>query len=140
METTFVLQHSYEIDGIDETKFIGVYATKELAEASILRLKNKPGFRDRPENFQISEYELNKDHWVEGYAVMTTIQVKDNKNKWKTVQAEYLINNTYQIIEYYENDSLGEFKHLDIVECEERDGEIYAIKLINDNSQSTIIK
>ena len=128
------MQHSYEVDGIDETKFIGVYATKEIAEAAIIRLKNKPGFRDRPENFQISEYELNKDHWVDGYAVMTTIQVKDNKNKWKTVQAEYLINNTYQIIEFYENDSLGEFKHNDIVECEERDGEIYAIKLIKDNS------
>jgi hypothetical protein len=131
MKSAFVLQHSYEINGNDETKFIGVYATNELAEDAILRLKIQPGFRDRPEDFHISEYELNKDHWVEGYAVMTTIQVKDIDNKWTTVQAECLINNTYQIIELYDNDSLGEFKHLDIVECEERDNDLFAIKLIS---------
>ena len=134
MKSAFVLQHSYEIDGNDETKFIGVYATNELAEEAILRLKIQPGFRDRPEDFHISEYEINKDHWVEGYAVMTTIQVKDNNDKWTTVQAERLIDNTYQIIELYDNDSLGEFKHLDIVECEERDNDLFAIKLVGKQS------
>jgi hypothetical protein len=134
MKSAFVLQHSYEVDGNDETKFIGVYATYELAEEAILRLRTQPGFRDRPEDFHISEYEINKDHWVEGYAVMTTIQVKDKNNKWTTVQAEYLKHNTYQIIELYDNDSLGEFKHLDIVECEERDSNLFASKLITKHS------
>ncbi len=131
MKSAFVLEHSYEINGNDETKLIGIYSTNELAEEAILRLKIQPGFRDRPEDFHISEYELNKDNWVEGYAIMTTIQVKNNDNKWTTVQAELLINNTYQIIELYDNDSLGEFKHLDIVECEERDNDLFVIKLVS---------
>jgi hypothetical protein len=134
MKSVFILEHSYEINEIDETKFIGVYETKELAEEAILRLKTQPGFRDRQEDFHISENELNKDNWVEGFAAMTTIQVKDNNNKWTTVQAECLANNTYQIIELYNNDSLGEFKHLDIVECETRDNDLFAIKLISKHS------
>lgn len=130
MKSAFVLQHSYEIDGNDETKFIGVYETKELAEQAILRLKIQPGFCDRPEDFHVSEYEINKDHWVEGYSTVTTIQVRDKDNRWTTVEAKWLMNNTYQIIELYDNDSLGEFKHLDIVECEERDNDLFAIKLV----------
>jgi hypothetical protein len=131
MKSVFILEHYYEINEIDETKFIGVYETKELAEEAILRLKTQPGFRDRPNDFHIAETELNKDNWIEGYATMVTIQVKNFNNKWTTVAAELLINNTYQIIELYNNDSLGEFKHLDIVECEERDNDLFAIKLVN---------
>jgi hypothetical protein len=41
-------------------------------------------------------------------------------------------NKTYQIHELSENDLLGHFKHLDIVECEERDNQLYAVKLVND--------
>ncbi len=31
METVFTLQHAYELDGHDEVKFIGVYATSAYA-------------------------------------------------------------------------------------------------------------
>lgn len=133
MKTVFVLQHSYEIDGHDETKFIGVYSTQEQADQAINRLKDQPGFRDKLDSFHVSEYEINKDHWTEGYATMTTIQVKNKFNEWTTVQADCLPNNTYQIIELYENDSLGPFKHLDIVECEKKDNDLYAIRLVSKN-------
>ena len=135
METVFVLQHSYEKDGYDETKFIGVYSTNEQAEQAVKRLKERPGFRDRQTDFHIDKYELNQDHWTEGYSVMTTIKVKRNDNTWTTVEAECLANNTYKIFELYENDTLGEFKHLDIVECEEKNNDLYAVKLVrHDNS------
>lgn len=71
MRTIFVLQHSYERDGCEETKFIGVYDSHELAQAAVERLKNKQGFRDRKDDFCIDEYELNKDHWTEGFVVVT---------------------------------------------------------------------
>ena len=134
MKTVFVLQHSYERDFCDETKFIGVYATNELAQAALERLKIQPGFRDRQENFCIDEYELDKDHWTEGFSVMTAVEVKDKDGNWMTVEAVQLINGTYQIIETYRNDELGEFKNLDIVKCEIIDNVLYAKELVGRQS------
>jgi len=66
MKSVFVLQHSYERPvGIDESKFIGVYATRAKADAAVKRLMIQPGFRDHPDEFCIDEYELNQDHWGE---------------------------------------------------------------------------
>jgi hypothetical protein len=67
MKTVFVLQHSYELEGCDETKFIGVYSSHEEAQQAILRIKNKPGFRLRQNDFHATEYEINKDQWVDGF-------------------------------------------------------------------------
>lgn len=131
MKTVFILEHSYELNGHDETKFIGVYSTNEMAELALNRLKDKNGFKYQPEAFIISECELNKDNWTEGFATMTSIQVKNNDNKWTTVEAECLPNNQYKIWELYNNESLGEFKHLDIVECEEKDNDLFAVKLVS---------
>jgi len=68
--TVFVVQHSYEVEpcGHDETKFIGVYSTRDLAEAAVKRLSEQPGFRDKPDCFFIEEYAVDQDHWTEGYA------------------------------------------------------------------------
>jgi hypothetical protein len=130
MKTVFILEHSYELNEHEETKFIGVYSTYEMAELAISRLKDKNGFKYRPEAFTISECELNKDNWTEGFATMTNIQVKSKDDTWRTVVAECLPNNQYQIWELYDNDLLGEFKHLDIVECEEKDNDLFAVKLV----------
>ncbi|MCL2387017.1 MAG: hypothetical protein FWC89_05630 [Defluviitaleaceae bacterium] len=70
MKSVFVLQHSYESDccSCDETKFIGVYSTEAKAHETVERLKNVTGFCNHPvECFQIDEYELDVDHWVEGF-------------------------------------------------------------------------
>ncbi len=130
MKTVFILHHTYELDGHYEIKLIWVYSTKEQAKLAITRLKEKDGFKYRPTGFEISKYKLDQDTWVDGFATMINIQVKGKNNWWKTVQAERLPNNTYQIWELYDNDSLSEFKHLDIVECEERDDILFAIKLV----------
>lgn len=129
MKTVFILHHSYELDGHDETKLIGVYSTNGQAELAITRLKDKSGFKFRPDAFEISEYELDQDNWTEGFVTMINIQVKRKDNSWTTVQAACLPNKQYQIMELHDNDSLGEFKHLDIVECEERDNNLFAVKL-----------
>ena len=64
----FVLQHSHDLDGCDETKFIGVYRTRETADAAIARLRAQPGFRMHPDGFSIDGYDLDMDHWTEGFA------------------------------------------------------------------------
>jgi len=133
MKSVFILEHSYEKGECDETKFIGIYSNREEAEKAVGRLKTMPGFRDRPDDFHIEEYELNKDHWSEGYSTMTTIQVKDVDDQWMVVQANIISDNAYQIIEIYENHRLKEFKHLDIVECEEKDRELFAIRRVNND-------
>lgn len=68
LEGVYVLQHSYELDGCDETKFIGVYRTREAAEATIARLLKQPGFCDHPDAFSTDLYALDEDNWTEGFA------------------------------------------------------------------------
>lgn len=66
----FVLQHSYELTGCEETKMIGVYSSRVAAEATIERFSKLPGFRDKPEGFVIDEYRLDEDNWTEGFMTL----------------------------------------------------------------------
>ena len=130
MNSVFILHHSYEIDGYEETKLIGVYSSTAKAESAIERLKRKAGFRDRPDAFIIGQYELDQDHWSEGYSTMTTIKVKDINGNWKPVAAAVLLDGNYEIVEKYENDLPDDFKDGDIVRCELRDDGLYAVERV----------
>ncbi|WP_309728706.1 hypothetical protein [Chamaesiphon sp. OTE_75_metabat_556] len=68
--SVFGLQHAYERDCCDETKMIGVYASQSQAEAAIARLSGQPGFSERPDDFSIDEYELDRDNWGEGFVTI----------------------------------------------------------------------
>jgi hypothetical protein len=46
---------------------IGIFATRALAEAAVAKLKNKPGFRDNPHGFSITEARLDCAGWEEGF-------------------------------------------------------------------------
>jgi len=66
----FVLQHVHSLENdAEDVKFIGVYATREKAQAAIKRLSRVPGFSEAADGFHIDEYQVDKDHWVEGYSV-----------------------------------------------------------------------
>ena len=69
MASVFILQHTYELSetGEKETKFIGVYSSREKAQEAIRRLSLQPGFQDFPEHFYIDEYEIDRDNWCEGF-------------------------------------------------------------------------
>jgi len=54
-------------DGADTELLIGVYQTVQDANAAIERLRSKPGFVDFEQGFKIVSYELNRDHWTEGF-------------------------------------------------------------------------
>jgi hypothetical protein len=67
----YVLQHAHPLeDGEDEVKFIGVYSSRENAQAAIVRLSKTPGFSDEQTGFHIDEYQVDKDQWVEGYTTL----------------------------------------------------------------------
>jgi hypothetical protein len=62
--TVYLLWHP---DMRTDEKLIGVYRTEAEAVAAVERIKAKPGFSDTGGKFEISPYELNQDHWSEGF-------------------------------------------------------------------------
>jgi hypothetical protein len=68
MKSVFILQHVAREGADDEdVKLIGVYSTRQKAQASIARLRRQPGFRECPDGFHIDRYEIDQDCWAEGF-------------------------------------------------------------------------
>ena len=68
MTHVYVVQHLREDpDGYDDVKFIGVYSTLQKAEEAVMRHKLLPGFIETPQGFCVEQYEVDKDHWTEGF-------------------------------------------------------------------------
>jgi hypothetical protein len=67
MNSVFLVWHTHEVGGESDEKLIGVYRSREDAEAAITRLSDRPGFRDTLNGFEITEYVIGRDHWVEGF-------------------------------------------------------------------------
>jgi len=67
MESVVLLWHVHEIKGEAVEKLIGVYRTERDALDAIERLKSGPGFAQTQEGFLHERYELNRDHWTEGF-------------------------------------------------------------------------
>ena len=81
MQTVYVLQHLHMLPGdVEDVKLIGVYSSRAAALEALQRKRGAPGFRDfpalvnaagakdtAPEGFYISEYQLDVDHWSEGF-------------------------------------------------------------------------
>ncbi len=71
MKSVWLVWHIHQVSKTNkDEKLIGVYKTEADAKAAIERLHGKPGFRDRPDGFWIDAYELNMDHWTEGYVTI----------------------------------------------------------------------
>ena len=51
----------------DVELLIGVYSSEAEARAAIERVRNKRGFAEFQEGFQISPIHINRDHWTEGF-------------------------------------------------------------------------
>jgi hypothetical protein len=72
MKVVFLLWHSHDLgDNETDDKLIGAYSSETEAEAAKARTVQNVGFRDQPDGFHISGYELNRDHWTEGYVTVT---------------------------------------------------------------------
>jgi hypothetical protein len=63
-DVVYMLWHT---DAYGDEKLIGVYRTEEDALAAVERIKPKPGFSKAGGKFECTKYELNKDHWTEGF-------------------------------------------------------------------------
>lgn len=65
MDPLFVLFHS--LPETDRVKVIGIYTSRQLAEAALERARVLPGFCDEPEGFTIEQYDIDQDHWPRGF-------------------------------------------------------------------------
>jgi hypothetical protein len=64
----YVLQHVHPLaGGTEDVKLIGVYSSLGNARAAIARLTRQPGFSETPDGFHVDGYQVDKDHWLEGY-------------------------------------------------------------------------
>ena len=68
----FVLWHIHKLPGGDnDEKLIGVYSSQEMAESARETAIQLPGFKETTDGFQIDRYEVDEDHWTEGYVTVT---------------------------------------------------------------------
>jgi hypothetical protein len=71
MTSVWLLEHVHEFeDGHESVKLIGVFRTRQEAEAARSTVSDQPGFRDLPEGFSISEAQLGRIGWLEGYVTL----------------------------------------------------------------------
>jgi hypothetical protein len=73
MDSVVLLWHIHEINGEEDSTFIGVYRTEDDARSAIERLKDKPGFAETVDGFSYERYELNVDHWTEGFKIVDAL-------------------------------------------------------------------
>lgn len=71
----FILHHVHDLDGVEDVKLIGVYSSEASAEAARVRLSKQPGFVDHPVGFHLDPYELDEDHWTDGFLTVVHIEV-----------------------------------------------------------------
>ena len=71
MKTVYLLWHTHEFEnGPDDEKLIGVYESELAARRAQARVAGLPGFRENPQGFEITAYEVGQDHWTEGYTII----------------------------------------------------------------------
>lgn len=68
LESIFSVSHSYTINRyLDDERFIGVFSSEEEAEKAIEELKKQNGFILNPDDFDISEIDINDLLWKSGF-------------------------------------------------------------------------
>jgi hypothetical protein len=63
----FVLHHTYGCSESETYKLIGIFSSEELAKSAVYAHSQLPGFKDYPDGFEISLYQIDKSHWDEGF-------------------------------------------------------------------------
>jgi homoserine kinase type II len=57
-------------EGEDDIELlIGVYSSDGEASAAIERMKDKPGFAEFSQGFEVCPYSLDRDHWMHGFVL-----------------------------------------------------------------------
>jgi len=84
--SVYIVEHSYELDKCDETKFIGAFSSYDLAESIVKEYKKLPGFQHYTDGFYIEKYELDVPEWKEGFITIRKRKMDKFKKKKKTTR------------------------------------------------------
>jgi len=63
----FLLYHQSDPDDDETSLLLGVYSSRERAQARQAVATTLPGFRDFPDAFVIDEYGVDEDKWTTGF-------------------------------------------------------------------------
>jgi hypothetical protein len=70
-QTFYELWHMrYDEEGQDHDKLLGIYSTQEGAEQALALLRDKPGFRDYPDGFELGEGPLDETCFTDGFVTV----------------------------------------------------------------------
>ncbi len=68
MDTVYDLWFTREYDDREDTELrIGIYASEADAWGTVEQLRNKPGFREYPDGFEVHPVQLGMTGWQEGF-------------------------------------------------------------------------
>lgn len=63
--------HEAESDGGKALKLLGVFSTRERAEAAVDGRRGKPGFADHPDGFEVASCVIDRDvAWLDGFVTV----------------------------------------------------------------------
>jgi len=85
LNSAYTVFHSNPLNG--DTKFIGVYSSKNSAEKAVAKLSIQPGFIDSPKNFDIQSYPLNKEELRENSVFLVWYKNLQNEDDVKVMGA-----------------------------------------------------
>lgn len=63
----YLLLHSYLLNNMDETKYLGLYSSKESVDNAIDTYRQLKGFCDWPDNFFVTEFVIDEMEWRKGF-------------------------------------------------------------------------
>ena len=73
MKHIYLLWHTHISENLcnkEDVKLLGTFSSKELAKNAENSAKSLAGFKDTVDGFHISEYEIDKRHWTEGFVTV----------------------------------------------------------------------
>ena len=73
MKHVYLLWHTHIIENLrngEDVKLLGTFSSVELAKNAENRAKLLAGFKDAVDGFHISEYEIDKQHWTDGFVTV----------------------------------------------------------------------
>ena len=77
MKKVYLLWHTHINENLrngEDVKLLGTFSSVELAKNTENRAKLLAGFKDAVNGFHIAEYEIDKQHWTEGFVTLKQIK------------------------------------------------------------------
>ncbi len=71
MTDVYVFWHCRQDEqGIDHDKMLGIFSSEEKAKQALAILRDKPGFKDHPDGFEILRDIVDHVHMLEGFVTV----------------------------------------------------------------------